>query len=126
MATGTHEYVEDPRNENVLIYINGEIVPRPDAKISVFDSGFLLGDGVWEGIRLYYGKLAFMDAHLDRLYSGAKDLAIDVGVSRDEMTELIQKILDANGMNDHVHIRRRIDQIEPDVEAVGEGQGVTG
>ena len=105
MATGTHEYVEDPRNENVLIYINGEIVPRPDAKISVFDSGFLLGDGVWEGIRLHYGKLAFMDAHLDRLYSGAKDLAIDIGVSRDEMTELIQKTLDANGMNDHVHIR---------------------
>ncbi|HIO35563.1 MAG TPA: aminotransferase class IV, partial [Candidatus Marinimicrobia bacterium] len=105
MATGTHEYVEDPRNENVLIYVNGEIVPRPDAKISVFDSGFLLGDGVWEGIRLHYGNLAFLDAHLDRLYSGAKDLAIDIGVSREEMTKLIQKTLDANGMNDHVHIR---------------------
>ena len=105
MATGTHEYVEDPRNKNVLIYVNGEIVPRPDAKISVFDSGFLLGDGVWEGIRLHYGKLAFMAAHLDRLYSGAKDLAIDIGVSREEMTKLIQKTLDANGMNDHVHIR---------------------
>ena len=105
MATGTHEYVEDPRNENVLIYVNGEIVSRPDAKISVFDSGFLLGDGVWEGIRLHYGKLAFLDAHLDRLYSGAKDLAIDIGVSREEMTKLIQKTLDANGMNDHVHIR---------------------
>ena len=105
MATGTHEYVEDPRNENVLIYVNEEIVPRPDAKISVFDSGFLLGDGVWEGIRLHYGKLAFLDAHLDRLYSGAKDLAIDIGVSREEMTKLIQKTLDANGMNDHVHIR---------------------
>ena len=105
MATGTHEYVEDPRNKNVLIYVNEEIVPRPDAKISVFDSGFLLGDGVWEGIRLHYGKLAFLDAHLDRLYSGAKDLAIDIGVSREEMTKLIQKTLDANGMNDHVHIR---------------------
>ena len=105
MATGTHEYVEDPRNKNVLIYVNGEIVLRPDAKISVFDSGFLLGDGVWEGIRLHYGKLAFLDAHLDRLYSGAKDLAIDIGVSREEMTKLIQKTLDANGMNDHVHIR---------------------
>ena len=105
MATGTHEYVEDPRNENVLIYVNGEIVSRPDAKISVFDSGFLLGDGVWEGIRLHYGNLAFLDAHLDRLYSGAKDLAIDIGVSREEMTKLIQKTLDANGMNDHVHIR---------------------
>ena len=105
MTTGTHEYVEDPRNENVLIYVNGEIVPRPEAKISVFDSGFLLGDGVWEGIRLHYGNLAFLDAHLDRLYSGAKDLAIDIGVSREEMTKLIQKTLDANGMNDHVHIR---------------------
>ena len=105
MTTGTHEYVEDPRNENVLIYVNGEIVPRPEAKISVFDSGFLLGDGIWEGIRLHYGNLAFLDAHLDRLYSGAKDLAIDIGVSREEMTKLIQKTLDANGMNDHVHIR---------------------
>ena len=105
MTTGTHEYVEDPRNENVFIYVNGEIVPRPEAKISVFDSGFLLGDGVWEGIRLHYGNLAFLDAHLDRLYSGAKDLAIDIGVSREEMTKLIQKTLDANGMNDHVHIR---------------------
>ena len=105
MTTGTHEYVEDPRNENILIYVNGEIVPRPEAKISVFDSGFLLGDGVWEGIRLHYGNLAFLDAHLDRLYSGAKDLAIDIGVSREEMTKLIQKTLDANGMNDHVHIR---------------------
>ena len=105
MTTGTHEYVEDPRNENVFIYVNGEIVPRPEAKISVFDSGFLLGDGVWEGIRLHYGNLAFLDAHLDRLYSGAKDLAIDIGVNREEMTKLIQKTLDANGMNDHVHIR---------------------
>ena len=89
MTTGTHEYLEDARNENVLIYVDGEIVPRSDAKVSVFDSGFLLGDGVWEGIRLHKGKLAFLDAHLERLFSGAEQLAIDIGMSREELTALI-------------------------------------
>ncbi len=105
MSTGTHEYLEDSRNENVLIYLDGEIVPRPEAKVSVFDSGFLLGDGVWEGIRLHNGKLAFLDVHLDRLYSGAEQLAIDIGMSREELTALIHKTVDANGMTDHIHIR---------------------
>ena len=105
MATGTHEYLEDARNENVLIYVDGEIVRRPEAKVSVFDSGFLLGDGVWEGIRLHSGKLVFLEVHLDRLYSGAEQLAIDIGMSREELTALIHKTLDANGMTDHIHIR---------------------
>lgn len=105
MTTGTHEYLEDARNENVLIYVDGEIVPRPDAKVSVFDSGFLLGDGVWEGIRLHKGKLAFLDAHLERLFSGAEQLAIDIGMSREELTALIHKTVDANRMTDHIHIR---------------------
>ncbi len=97
MSTGTHEYLEDARNENVLIYVDGEIVRRPEAKVSVFDSGFLLGDGVWEGIRLHSGKLVFLEVHLDRLYSGAEQLAIDIGMSREELTALIHKTLDANG-----------------------------
>ncbi len=105
MSTGTHEYLEDARNENVLIYVDGEIVRRPEAKVSVFDSGFLLGDGVWEGIRLHSGKLVFLEVHLDRLYSGAEQLAIDIGMSREELTALIHKTLDANGMTDHIHIR---------------------
>ena len=83
----------------------GRLFPGPRRRSQSLTVVFLLGDGVWEGIRLHYGNLAFLDAHLDRLYSGAKDLAIDIGVSREEMTKLIQKTLDANGMNDHVHIR---------------------
>ena len=103
--TGTHEYLTDERNNNVLIYVDGEIVPRPEAKVSVFDSGFLLGDGVWEGIRLHNGKLVFLDNHLDRLFSGAKQLAIDIGMSREELTAIIHKTLDANEMTNHIHIR---------------------
>ena len=74
MERGTHEYAEDKRNENILIYVNGDIVPRNDAKISVFDSGFLVGDGVWEGMRLHRGRLAFIDLHLDRLFANASDV----------------------------------------------------
>ena len=74
MATGTHEYVNDPRNAEILININGELYPRSEAKISVFDSGFILGDGVWEGIRLHHGRLAFIDKHMQRLFDGAKAL----------------------------------------------------
>ena len=74
MPGGTHEYILDPRNENVLIYINGDILPRPEAKVSVFDSGFLLGDGVWEGIRLHNGQLVFLEEHINRLYNGATSI----------------------------------------------------
>ena len=63
-AKGTHDYQDDPRDSEVLVYVNGDFVPRQDAKISVFDSGFLLGDGVWEGIRLHNGKLLFLAEHL--------------------------------------------------------------
>jgi len=105
MKKGTHQYLDDPRNESILIYINGEIVPRPEAKISVFDSGFLLGDGVWEGIRLYNGKLAFLNEHLNRLFSGAKDLKIEIGHSQKELTDIIYKTTEANGMTSGVHIR---------------------
>ena len=102
---GTHSYLDDKRNENILIFINGVLYERQKASISVFDSGFLLGDGVWEGIRLLNGKMVFLDEHLDRLYSGAEKLAIDIGKSRDELMSLIQKTLDANGMESGVHIR---------------------
>lgn len=102
---GTHEYESDPRNENVLIYVNGKIVPRAEAKISVFDSGFLLGDGVWEGIRLHNGKLAFPEAHLQRLYHGADALAIRIGLTPEELTEKISETINANGMTTGVHVR---------------------
>ena len=68
---GTHEYEDDPRNQDVLISVNGELFPRKDAKVSVFDSGFLLGDGIWESFRLHEGKLVFIEDHMDRLFHGA-------------------------------------------------------
>ena len=105
MNRGTHQYLEDPRNENILIYINGEIVPRSEAKISVFDSGFLLGDGVWEGIRLHNGKMVFLEKHLNRIYKGAEELAITIGKTKDELTNLLNETIQANGMKDNVHIR---------------------
>ena len=105
MPKGTHTYLEDNRNKNILIYVNGEMLPRMDAVISVFDSGFLLGDGVWEGIRLLNGHLVFLEEHLDRLFYGAKQLKIDIGNSHGELTNLIQKTVDANGMKTGVHIR---------------------
>jgi branched-chain amino acid aminotransferase len=104
-TTGVHEYQDDPRNAEVLIWINGELLPRPEAKVSVFDSGFVLGDGVWEGLRLASGGFAFLDAHLDRLYEAAKALMIDVGLTREEMTRALHETVEANGMSDGVHVR---------------------
>ena len=105
MAKGTHSYKEDPRNKNIKIYVNGDILDRKDASISVFDSGFLLGDGVWEGIRLLNGELVFLEEHLERLFFGASKLDIDIGYSPEELTEIINGTLDVNEMKSGVHIR---------------------
>ncbi len=105
MAQGTHDYQQDPRNANILININGELLAREDAKISVFDSGYVLGDGAWEGIRLHRGKLLFLDAHLDRLYEGAKTLDIDMPLSKEQLGERIYETCRANDMESGVHIR---------------------
>jgi branched-chain amino acid aminotransferase len=105
MAKGTHEYEDDPRNAGILIYVNGELVPRAAASISVFDSGFVLGDGVWEGLRLHRGRILFLDAHLERLYAGARALDFDVGLDHQALTEALYRTVEANGMRDHVHIR---------------------
>ena len=105
MAAGTQDYVGDSRNDAVLISVNGKLVSRDSATVSVFDSGFVLGDGVWEGLRLIEGRLAFLDAHLDRLYDGAKMLMIDIGLSRSDLVARITACLQANGMSDGVHIR---------------------
>ena len=108
MAKGTHEFEDDPRNQNILIYVNGELHPRAEAKVSVFDSGFVLGDGVWEGLRLHHGRLAFLGAHLDRLYEGAKALDLDIGLSQSELESALYRTVAANEMTDHVHIRLMI------------------
>jgi branched-chain amino acid aminotransferase len=102
---GTHDYADDPRNDAVLVYVNGELKTREQAVVSVFDAGFVLGDGVWEGLRVHRGHPVFLDRHLDRLYEGAKSLALDVGRTRDELTEALYATLQANGMTDGVHVR---------------------
>ena len=108
MAHGTHDYVVDERNESVLIYLNGVYKPRAEAMVSVFDSGFVLGDGVWEGLRVVGGHPAFLDQHLDRLYEGAKAIMLDIGMSRAELTQAIYATLERNAMHDGVHIRLMI------------------
>ena len=105
-GTGTHSYVPDPRNAEVLIDVNGTHFPRERAVVSVFDSGFMLGDGVWEGLRLHGGRLAFLDRHFDRLWRGAKAIAMDIGISREELERRLYAVLDANGMTDEgAHVR---------------------
>lgn len=105
MAHGTHDFEDDPRNEQILIWVNGELLPRHRAVVSVFDSGFVLGDGVWEGLRVSGGHPAFLDLHLDRLFEGAKAIMLDVGLTRDELTAAIYATLQANDMVDGVHVR---------------------
>jgi branched-chain amino acid aminotransferase len=105
MAHGTHEYEDDPRNERILVWVNGELVPRDRAVVSVFDAGFVLGDGVWEGLRVRAGHPAFLERHLDRLFAGARALMLDIGRTRRELTEAIYSTLRANEMADGVHVR---------------------
>ena len=97
--------VSDPRNASILINVNGELKPRAEATVSVFDSGFMLGDGVWEGLRVHKGRLAFLDRHLDRMFEGAKAIAMDVGLSREELAVRLYDTLDANKMDEGVHVR---------------------
>ena len=103
----THAAVVDERNADVQIYINGEFFHRDEAKISVFDSGFLVGDGIWEGIRLHHGVFAFLDRHLDRLFAGAKAIDLDIG-TREEIVAALRATVEANDMDDNVHARLMI------------------
>ena len=101
---GTHSYSPDVRNDEILIYVNGEYLKRSNAKISVFDSGFLLGDGVWEGIRYHKDTFIFLDDHIDRLYEGADALSIDIGISKKELCNLLSDLMKKNNMNLDIHI----------------------
>ncbi|MDR9392795.1 MAG: D-amino acid aminotransferase [Roseovarius sp.] len=101
----THQADEDVRNENIRIWLNGDIVPKEDAKVSVFDSGFMLGDGVWEGLRLYNGKWAFAKEHLDRLFEAAKAIDLDIGMAREEVFQALTDTQRANGMETDAHAR---------------------
>ena len=105
MAHGTHDHADDPRNADILIWVNGALRPRAEAVVSVFDSGFVLGDGVWEGLRVHDGHPAFLERHLDRLWQGATAIMLDIGMSREELTRAIYATLAANDMPDGVHVR---------------------
>jgi branched-chain amino acid aminotransferase len=104
-AAGSQDYVNDPRNDSAIVSVNGVLTPRVEARVSVFDSGFVLGDGVWEGLRLVDGRIVFLNRHLDRLWDGARMLRIDLGVSRETLKARLFEVIDANRMTDGVHIR---------------------
>ena len=108
MSRSTHQALADERNATIEIYINGDFFPRDEAKISVFDSGFLVGDGIWEGIRLHHGVFAHLDRHLDRLFAGAAAIALDIGLDRDGIEAALRATVERNDMHDNVHVRLMI------------------
>src|SRR5579871_6149219 len=105
MTQGSHHSSADPRNRDILIYVNGELHPREKAMVSVFDSGFILGDGIWEGLRVHHGRIAFLDMHLARLYEAAKAIDLDVGLDRAQLTAALYRTLQANKMTEGAHVR---------------------
>ncbi|WP_298859181.1 aminotransferase class IV [uncultured Sulfitobacter sp.] len=103
--TTTHEANEDARNQDILIYVNGDLKPRAEATVSVYDSGFLLGDGMWEGMRLYNGVWAFFDEHMDRFFNSCKAVSLDVGMDKAGIAEALRMTAEANNMTSDVHCR---------------------
>lgn len=101
----THDAEADSRNEDLLIYVNGELVPKAEAKVSVYDSGFMLGDGMWEGLRLYNNQWAFFDEHMDRLFNSLKSVSIEIGMEPEDIREILDQTAAANGMTDDAHCR---------------------
>lgn len=101
----THDASEDDRNRDIRIYVNGDIVHRDEAKVSVYDAGFMLGDGMWEGMRLYNGKWAFFDEHMDRFFNSCKAVSLDVGMDRNGILDALTQTAAANGMTNDVHCR---------------------
>ena len=102
---GSQDFAADPRNETALVWLNGALVPKSEAKVSIFDAGFVVGDGVWEGLRLHKGALVFLDAHLDRLFAGAAAIDLDIGMTRQAVIDALEELLKANEMTDGAHLR---------------------
>ena len=102
---GTQDYAADPRNADVLVWVNGALVARDEARVSVFDAGFALGDGVWEGLRVHRGALLFLEPHIERLFDGARAIRLDIGMSRAALEAALRETLAANGMTDGAHVR---------------------
>lgn len=107
-SVSTHDSAEDPRNDHILIYVDGALLPKDEAKVSVYDSGFMLGDGVWEGLRLYNGVFAFLDDHLDRLFEALLAIDLDIGKTRAQIADLLYETVRANQMTDDAHVRLMI------------------
>jgi branched-chain amino acid aminotransferase len=105
MTQGAHSHADDPRNRDILIYVNGALQPRERALVSVFDAGFILGDGVWEGLRVHRGRLAFLEMHLARLYEAAKAIDLDIGMDRAALSAALYRTVSANHMTEGVHVR---------------------
>ena len=101
----THQAEDDARNEKIQIWVNGRIVPKAEAMVSVYDSGFMLGDGIWEGIRLYNGRWSFVDEHIDRLFEAAKAIDLDIGMTKESVTNALLETQKANGMTNDAHAR---------------------
>ena len=101
----THDAAEDPRNADLIVWLNGRLVPVGQARVSVYDSGFMLGDGVWEGLRLHNHRWAFLEAHLDRLFEGARAIDLDIGLDRRDLTAALYAVAEANGMEGDAHAR---------------------
>ena len=108
MIHGTHNAEADARNANIKIFINGELLHRDDAKISVFDSGYLVGDGIWEALRLHNDKLVFLDLHLNRMWEASAAVGMKLPFTKEELTKNIWKTINANDMHDNVHVRTMI------------------
>jgi branched-chain amino acid aminotransferase len=102
---GSQDFTSDPRNEAALVYLNGELLPRAAARVSIFDAGFVVGDGVWEGLRLHRGTLLFLEQHLQRLYWGAERIGLDIGMTPEALAAAIRHTLHSNDMHDGVHLR---------------------
>lgn len=102
---GSQDFALDPRNADARVWLNGDLVRKEDAKVSIFDAGFVVGDGVWEGLRLHRGRLVFLQTHLDRLFAGAAAIGLDIGMSRAQVVVALDELLAANGMEDGVHLR---------------------
>lgn len=107
-TVSTHQSEEDIRNEDILIYLNGKILPKNEAVVSVYDSGFMLGDGVWEGLRLYNNRWAFCDEHIDRLFEAALAIDLDIGLSKSDVIDALIKTQKSNGMVNNAHARLMI------------------
>ena len=108
VTVSTHQSEEDIRNEDILIYLNGKILPKNEAVVSVYDSGFMLGDGVWEGLRLYNNKWAFCGEHIDRLFEAALAIDLDIGLSKSDVIDALIKTQNSNGMVNNAHARLMI------------------